>query len=82
MRDEDKWLAIHTYRRASARGLVPAILCPECDSELVPVVGKDSDPELKCLSCRIVFDIGLHVWDQINANIHELADDVRKYFDN
>jgi hypothetical protein len=73
MRDEDKWPAIHAYRKAVAKGTAPAILCPDCEGELVPVVGRDGDPELKCLSCRVVYDIGLDVWDQITANIHELV---------
>lgn len=73
MRDEDKWSAIHAYRKAVANGDAPAILCPDCQGELVPVVGADSDPELKCLSCRTVFDIGLYTWDQIRANISEVV---------
>ena len=78
MRDDDKWPTIHVYRRAVALGKAPAILCPECEGELVPVVGRDYDPELKCLACGIVFDIGLNVWDQIRANVHELYENVSK----
>lgn len=78
MRDGDKWLAMHTYRRAVAMDMAPAILCPDCQGELVPVVGRDGDPELKCLSCQVVFDIGLDVWDQIRANLHELYENVKE----
>lgn len=72
MRDEDKWPAIHTYRREVSRGRAPEIKCPDCGYELIPVVGKDGDPELKCMACRTIFDIGLDVWDQIRASIGEL----------
>ena len=78
MRDEDKWPAIHAYRKASAAGDAPVIRCPDCDGELVPVVGRDGEPELKCLACRAVFDIGLDVWKQIEANISELADRLKE----
>jgi hypothetical protein len=80
VRDEDKWAAMHAYRKAVSRGMAPAIVCPDCDAELVPVVGSDGDPELKCLVCRTVFDIGLDVWDQIRANVHELYENVRVEF--
>jgi hypothetical protein len=76
-----KWAAMHAYRKAVARDMAPAILCPDCQGELVPVVGKDTEPELKCLSCRVVYDIGLDVWDQIEANVHELYENVRVDFD-
>ena len=81
MRDEDKWAAMHAYRKAVARDMAPAILCPDCQGELVPVVGTDGDPELRCMACLTVYDIGLDVWDQIRANVHELYEDVRKSFD-
>lgn len=77
MRDEDKWPAMHAYRKSVARGMAPAILCPDCQGELVPVVGADSDPELKCLACGVVYDIGLDVWDQIRANVYELYENVK-----
>lgn len=73
MRDEDKWSAMHAYRKMVSNGDAPAILCPDCGGELVPVVGRDGDPELKCMSCRTVFDIGLRTWDQIRANISEFV---------
>lgn len=78
MRDEDKWPAVHAYRKAVAHGDAPAIMCPDCDIELVPVVGNDGEPELKCLSCRTVFDIGLGVWDQIRANIGEVVQNLKE----
>lgn len=62
---------MHAYRRAVARGKVTPILCPHCDDELYPVVGEDLEPELKCFACRSVFDIGLQVWEQIEANLAE-----------
>lgn len=73
MRDEDKWPAMHAYRKAVAMGEAPAILCPEDQAELVPIVGKYEGPALRCLSCRIVFEPGLHVWEQIEANIREVT---------
>lgn len=72
MRDQDKWPAMHAYRKAVAMGEAPAIMCPEDGAELVPVASKDG-PALRCLSCRIVFEPGLHVWDQIEANIREVV---------
>lgn len=72
IRDEDKWPALHAYRKAVAMGEAPAILCPEDQSELVPVVARDGAPALRCMSCNIVFEPGLHVWKQIEANISEV----------
>lgn len=74
MRDEDKWPAMHAYRKMVALDEAPAIRCPDCRSELAPVVGKDGEPNLKCFACRTMFDIGLSTWKQIEANISELAD--------
>lgn len=73
MRDEDKWPAMHAYRKAVAMGEAPPIECPDCQSELVPVVGRDTLPALRCLACRAVWDIGLNVWNQIEANISEVV---------
>ena len=72
IRDEDKWPAIHAYRKACAAGEAPVIRCPDCDAELVPVVGSRDEPELKCLAGDGVFSIGLDTWDQIEANIREI----------
>lgn len=77
MRDEDKWATMHAYRTAVTRDMAPAIRCPDDDTELVPVVGSDGDPELKCFQCRTVYDIGLEVWDQIRANVHDLYEEVK-----
>lgn len=73
MRDEDKWPAMHAYRKAVALDEAPAIKCPDCEAELVPVVGRDTLPALRCLSCRAVWEIGLNVWDQIASNIGEVV---------
>lgn len=77
MRDEDKWPAMHAYRKAVAMGMAPAIRCPDCEAELVPVVGRDTLPALRCLACRVVWEPGLHVWNQIASNISEAAQDVK-----
>ena len=77
MRNEDKWPAIHAYRRAVAEGAAPDIMCPDCEAGMVPVLGTDGDPHLKCLVCRTVFSIGLHTWDQIRSNVHELYENVK-----
>jgi len=77
VRDEDKWPAIHVYRSAVANGDAPVIVCPDCQSELVPVVGQHSEPELKCFACRTVFGISIYTWDQIRANIGEIVENLR-----
>lgn len=71
MRDEDKWPAMHAHRKAVALGEAPAIKCPDCEGELVPVVGRDTLPALRCLACRITWEPGLNVWNQIASNIGE-----------
>lgn len=73
MRDEDKWPTIHAYRKAVALDEAPAIKCTDCEGELVPVVGRDTLPALRCLACRVVWEPGLDVWDQITANISEVV---------
>ena len=71
------WPAIHAYRKAVAMGDAPAILCPEDQSELVPVVSPTGPPNLRCLECRSVFKPGLDVWDQIEANIGEVVQTIK-----
>lgn len=78
MRDEDKWPAMHAYRKAVANGDAPAIRCPDCRVEMVPVMDNDGNPALKCYSCRVVYTIGLRVWEQIASNISEVAEMLRK----
>lgn len=73
MKNEDKWPAIHAYRKAVAMGEAPAITCPDCTGELVPVVGRDTLPALRCLACRAVWEPGLNVWNQIAGNIGEVV---------
>jgi uncharacterized protein with PIN domain len=72
VRDEDKWPAMHAYRKAVQHGDALPIRCPDCQGELVPVVDTDTLPALKCLACRAVFEPGLHVWDQIALAIWEI----------
>lgn len=80
MKDEEKWPAMHAYRKAVALGEAPAILCPDDDAELVPILGRDSDPELRCLACGVVYDIGLDVWDQIRANLSEVVINIKEKY--
>lgn len=68
----NKWAIMHEYRRAVANGKASAIKCPDCNSELVPIYGRDEDPSLKCLSCRTVFEPGVYVWDQIIKALREI----------
>lgn len=65
MRDDEKWPLVHTYRRAVAQGKALPIRCPDCETEMVPVVDADQEPALKCFTCRSVFNIGLYVYDQM-----------------
>lgn len=67
-----KWPIIHEYRRAVANGKALPVLCPDCKGELVPVAGRDDEPALRCLSCRVVFELGLHVWDQIKNALRDV----------
>lgn len=78
MRDEDLWPAMHVYRKAVANNDAPAIKCPNCRVEMVPVVSTKGLPALKCYSCREVNEIGLRVWEQIASNITEVAEMLRK----
>ena len=78
MRDEDKWPTIHAYRHAVALGEAPAITCPDCESELLPVVGPDAFPMFKCFSCNAGWKPGQNMWDQILANLNEVADNIIK----
>lgn len=82
MRDEDKWPALHAYRTAVANGDAPAIKCPDCGDEMHPVVARSGDPAMRCFSCRAVFEIGLRTWDQIAANIGEVAQNIKEKNDN
>jgi hypothetical protein len=71
--DEQKWPLVHDYRRMSAAGKVPPILCPDCNGELVPTAhAKDEDPHFRCLACRTVFSISLWTYEQMLANLEEL----------
>lgn len=68
---------MHAYRKAVAMGEAPAVLCPEDQAELVPVVGRGGSPSLRCLSCRVVYNPGQDVWDQIESNIREVVQTFR-----
>ena len=70
----DNWAKIHRYRRAVANSQAAPIMCPECNSELVPVVGKNGEPALRCLVCRSVYEPGVLVWNQIDAALDNLDD--------
>lgn len=78
MTPEEKWATLHAYRTAVAHGDAPEIKCPDCDTPVVPVVGRRDEPALKCFSCRTVFGIGAHVWDQIGENIHDVLEQMKK----
>lgn len=76
MNNDDKWLAIHTYRRAVTNGHAEPIRCPEDETEMVPVVGDRGEPALKCYHCRSVYGIGLHVYEQIKSGLASAVIDI------
>lgn len=80
MLDDDKWPAMHAYRKAVAHGDAPSIFCPEagCGAEMLTVVGTRGEPALRCMSCRVVYNIGLDVWEQIEGNIREVSQTLRE----
>lgn len=71
------WEKIHKYFNYAANEAVPYIKCPNDDTDLV-VVTKSTGlglPALKCLTCGTVFNIGKHVWKQIDQNLKEADDE-------
>ena len=76
----DKWAKMHAHRRAVARGKANPILCPDCNIEMVLVVAPNSEPALKCLSCRVVYEPGLDVWDQIDEVLKDIPTHIDDYF--
>lgn len=60
MKTEEQWVIVHDYRRAVRRGIAEALLCSEDRDELVPVVGKDSEPVLRCLRCNALTHLGIN----------------------
>lgn len=56
----DKWAIVHDWRRRVARGLAEPRRCPEDRSELVPSIGLDDEPVLRCMVCRSVLHLGLN----------------------
>lgn len=69
---------IHTYRKAVANGHALPVRCPEDDTEMVPVVDKNTEPAFKCLYCRTVFGIGMNTYDQIIAVVRDAVDMAQK----
>lgn len=76
METREKWNLVHLYRRYASLGAVPEIMCPECDDDVSPVVDKDGNPALQCFRCRVITHLGLHVYDQMRANIKEFDNQV------
>lgn len=71
--DDEKWFIVHRYRTFSTNGLVPAVLCPDDEAELVPTRDSEGDPAFRCLACRTVFGIGVRQYEQMIENMRELA---------
>lgn len=76
----DKWAKVHAHRRAVARGKANPILCPDCALEMGVFVGSDEEPIFRCFSCRVVFEPGLDVWDQIDAVLKDIPTHIDDYF--
>jgi len=66
------WQLVHSYRRAVEEDRVPPILCPDDDTELVSVMGKNEEPALKCFSCDNVYTPGVAVFDMMRKNLEEI----------
>jgi len=60
VKTEKQWEIVHAYRRSVRRNIAIPTLCFECNQELVPVVGKDSEPVLRCLRCNTLTHLGLN----------------------
>lgn len=73
MRDEDKWLAMHTYRKLVEQGIAPAIVCPDCEFPMTTQADEADRPILVCSPCRVTFNVSAWVLDFIEANIREAA---------
>lgn len=67
MASSEDWPLLHDYRRMVRRGLAEPIRCPQDDTELVPTIYFDNEPALRCLTCRVVYTIGLDMLDQMRA---------------
>lgn len=71
------WDLAHKYMRYAASGAVPYIFCPNDETELV-ITAKPSGmglPALKCFTCGTVYNVGLHVWNQMKQNLKEADDE-------
>lgn len=61
MDNDQKWEIVHQHRRMVSRGLTDPIFCDfgHIPEEMVPAVGNDDEPVLRCLKCRTVLNLGL-----------------------
>jgi hypothetical protein len=73
LKDDEKWALVHEYRRARLDGTVAAILCPDDGNQMVFVLGKKSNPALKCFECDVTFTPGLHVYKQMKEALNDRA---------
>ena len=65
----NKWELIHAYRNLAESGGVPFLKCPDDNSKLITVIGKDDEPALWCIECNTTFTPGLELFERINTLI-------------
>ena len=69
----NNWALLHDYQAKAELGLVPAILCPDDEAPCVGYANPENgEPALRCIECNSVFRIGLHVFEQMKANLREI----------
>lgn len=78
MRDEDKWPLVHAYRKAVELGEAPKIECPDCEAELVSIMGVRELPAFRCMACMITFHPALQVYKQMEENLREVNENMRR----
>lgn len=72
MDTQEKWDLMHLRRRMISRGLLPSDECHFCRGEMVPVISKQEDPALRCMSCRAVTNLGILDWERMKREVDSI----------
>ena len=68
---EDKWTMIHRYNRLVNDGVTAPLVCPDCNTRLISMIGANDDPVLWCVVDNTRMTPGVSFWQDIRAVISE-----------
>lgn len=67
----DQWALIHRYNRLVNEGLAQPLVCPDCGTRVIPMLGVDDSLILWCQTDDKMFKPGLAFFSDIRAVVTE-----------